>query len=526
MEIHPQKLEALLRREAPEDGPGACLAVMHQGKPAFSMARGLAALENPSPLSTQSIFNTGSLAKQFTAYAVFALQQQRRLNLDDEVRKHIPELPGYGKPLRIRHLLWHTSGIKCFTTLLFWSWGQGPDGASRRQALELVCRQKELNFAPGTQYLYGNSNYLLLSEIISRASRRSLSDFAQERLFGPLGMKATHFREDPELPIPGLVSGHWRGRDGNLRVSRDLGTVPGVGRLMSSLSDLSLWERFFSDTRKSDIPLLRSMLSQGWLENGQKVRYAGGLMLQNYRGLATVRHDGWSCGMRSEFCRFPSEGLAFIALSNNTAINPTWLARQAADIVLGRRLEPVSALGPGQPPAPPARAKLSLKRLRELSGLFREEGEGSFMELEPGQGGLMVASSPEHTLFKPESPTGFQGQGASNIYRMDFEEGGFILTKQGRARRFSRLKPLGREADEKLERFAGRYACPETVSRIDFKVKEGRLWLVSAQGERHALRHLKGGHFNLDDIAYHFTAKGMVMSSPEAWVRRLKWVRV
>lgn len=535
MNLDDKKFEALARGYVKPGGPGFALSILHHGQLLYKGAWGLSSLENPAALSTRTIFNTGSLAKQFTAHCVFQLQQQRKLSLEDEVKKYIPELPHYGKPLLLRHLLWHTSGLRCYTTLLDWA---GParstssyrlDGVSRRQALELVFRQKELNFPSGTEYLYGNSNYLLLSEVIQRVTGKSLGQFAEKNIFAPLGMKDTHFREDIHKIIPNLVSGHFSREDGPLGVSRGVGALPGVGRLMSHLEDLARWEQFFVKPSKAVLPVLRGMLTQGWLDNGQKIRYAGGLMLQRYRGLNTQRHNGWTSGCRSEFCRYPDQGTTFICLSNHSGLNATWVARQAAALVFGRALEPVSAFGPGQPSAPPPRHKMPRAQLKAIQGLYRDVNSGAYVSLTAKEGDLSFESMHSKLEFKPESSSAFLGQGSAGIYRLDLEsDGGFILIKQGRASRFERVKSLeaGKSLAARLDRYAGRYASPELVARVEIKVKQGRLILLDLDGNQWPLTYVKAGHFFNGFRDFHFTQKALTVSCADGWVRRLKWVKL
>jgi CubicO group peptidase (beta-lactamase class C family) len=527
MNFKSSAIEHIFKKNVRKASPGAVLAVIHQGQAIYKMARGLANIEIPTELSTQSVFNTGSLGKQFTAYSILLLEQRKKLDLDDEVRKFIPELANYGRPLKLRHLLWHCSGLRCYTTMLWWAGVAQRDNYSRKQALELLCRQKELNFLPGDEYLYSNSNYLLLSEIVERLSGESISDFCQKEIFKPYGMLSTHFRDKPSLPIKNLATGHFGYDPEHMLVNRNLGALPGVGRLMTNLDDLLRWERFFLKPAPRERPILRSMLTQGWLENGQKIRYGGGLMMQRYRGLAMLRHDGHSSGCRAEFCRFPEKNLSVICLSNNAEINPTWIVRQVANSLWTKELDPVSALGPGQAPSPPTQLHLSHKILREREGLYRAQNEGAFLELSMEDGGLHAQGQFLSLDFLPESATSFQGQAASAIYRMDFlEEGGFILTKQGRALRFEAVKVLEKTAEIKLERFVGRYASPELLSRLDVKFRDGRLWMSDPVGFEWELRQMKGNHFYNCFREISFTKKGMLIEASDHWVRRLKWVRL
>lgn len=527
MDLKPGQIERLFKKQIRGASPGAAICITHRGVPVYKNAWGLSSIENPLPLTTQSVFNSGSLAKQFTAFAIFQLQQSRKLSIDDEVRRHIPELPSYRRPLKIRHLLWHSSGLRCYTTMLWWGGVAQRDNYSRKQALELICRQKELNFQPGEEYLYGNSNYLLLAEIVERASGKSIADFCRKIIFDPMGMKDTHFRDKPSLPVKNLVSGHFEWGQQQILVNRNLGAPPGVGRLMTHVEDLARWEKFFFRPEKSLRAVQRGMLTRGYLDSGQTIRYGGGLMFQRYRGLDMVRHDGFTSGCRGEFCRFPAKETSISCLANTTEISPTWMIRQVADILWGRELEPVSALGPGQPAPPAARAKVPAAALRQREGLYRAEANGPFAELQLKDGALRFRTMHVVIDMAPESPVAFQGSGAGKICRFDFEDdGGFIFTKQGRAVRYGRLDGPGKRGAEGLERFEGRYASPELVSRMDVKAKGGKLWLIDPTGFEWELKRIKGPLFYNYFREIRFSARGMTMEGADHWVRRLKWVKL
>jgi CubicO group peptidase (beta-lactamase class C family) len=520
-------LEGLFRRRVSKDGPGLVAAVFREGQALFRGAWGLANIENPVSLSSASVFNSGSLAAQFSAFCILKLRQQKKLSLDDEARKYLPELPNYGESLKLRHLLWHCSGLRCYSTLARLGGISGAANLPSKMALDLACRQRELNFVPGTEYLYSDSNYLLLAEIIARISGRSLADFASKNIFEPYGMARTFFMQDPLDPVRGLVSGHLIGPRGELKVNRGAGAAAGAGRLMTDVEDLGRWARFFSQPKKGDESIHRAMLVPGWLDNGQKLHYGGGLIFQKFRGLDVIRHDSCDAGVRAEFCHFPDQKVTLICLSNAPDLDPTWLCRQAASQIFGKSLQPVSALGPGQPAAPAPRAKLPLKRLKELCGLYREGLEGRFVEISASDQGLNLVGSDGVRQLLAESPSSFQGSRASAIFRLDFvEDGGFILTKQGRASRFAPVKVPRNPAPKKLERFVGRYACPETLSRLEISVRNGMLEVEMSSGERRLWRYLKGGHAYGSFIDCHFSSKGMAMLCPEGRVRRLKWIRL
>src|SRR5499427_9449189 len=177
--------------------PGCAAAVSLNGEPVFEKAFGLADLEFNVPNTPQTIFESGSVAKQFTAAALVLLQQDGKLSLDDPVRKYIPELPDYGAPLTIRHLLNHTSGIRDWGTVMSLTGaGRGDRVISQDLALDVITHQRALDFTPGAEYSYSNSGYNLAAIIVERVSTQRFADFIAERLFKPLGMNESSIRDD------------------------------------------------------------------------------------------------------------------------------------------------------------------------------------------------------------------------------------------------------------------------------------------------------------------------------------------
>ncbi|NOR21158.1 MAG: serine hydrolase, partial [Candidatus Aminicenantes bacterium] len=176
--------------------PGAALAIIKDGKIIYKRGYGMANLEHNIPITTTSVFRIGSTSKQFTASCIAILSLQGKISLDDDIRKHIKELPEYEKPITIRHLLHHTSGIRDYLTLSSIAGLPDDQFYTPEDSLELLSRQKGLNFLPGEEHLYSNSGYFLLGVIVERASGKSLNDFAQTYIFKPLGMKNTHFHDD------------------------------------------------------------------------------------------------------------------------------------------------------------------------------------------------------------------------------------------------------------------------------------------------------------------------------------------
>ena len=346
--INSQKVDQIFSVYDKPGSPGCSLGVIRDGEFVYRKAYGLASLELAVPLSSQSVFYMASVSKQFTAASVVLAAERGYLSLDDDVRKYIPELPDYGHVITLRQMIHQTSGFRDFLTLLYLSGHDRADFNSPEEIFKIVVRQRGLNNIPGEEWIYSNTNYLLLGIVVKRTTKKSLSEFAAENMFQPLGMSHTLFYDDHTLVVPGRVAAYDSAPHDSFRV--DWSTtyeVVGGGGLMSTVDDLLLWDRNFYANRLGKGTLVQELQTPGVLNNGNRISYAMGLDLGNYRGLPIVEHGGALFGYRTELLRFPQQKFSVICLCNVANAVPDDLARQVADIYLADTLQPgASALNP------------------------------------------------------------------------------------------------------------------------------------------------------------------------------------
>jgi CubicO group peptidase (beta-lactamase class C family) len=300
----------------------------------------MANLEQGIALSPTSVFRIGSTSKQFTAAAMVLLEQEGKLSLEDEIQEHLPEIPSYERPVTIRHLLNHTSGVRDYLTLMAVAGKRDEDWYTDDDVLAMVARQQELNFLPGDEYLYSNSGYFLLSQIVQRVSGESLREYADRRIFEPLGMTHTHFHDNHREVVPDRAMGFAPVEPGVYEISMTTLDMVGDGGVFTSVEELFRWDRNFYEPKVGGAGLLDAMHTRGILTSGDTLGYALGLGIGEYRGLKTVSHGGAFVGFRADIIRFPSERFTVVCLCNVSTANPTALAREVADIYLEDRLEP------------------------------------------------------------------------------------------------------------------------------------------------------------------------------------------
>jgi len=466
----PAKIDAIFSRFDHRDSPGCIVGVTRAGKIVFEKGYGMADLERDVPITPASIFHVASISKQFTAMSILLLEQQGKLSIDDDVRKYIPELPDYGKRITLRHLLQHTSGIRDQWTLLRLAGWRDDDLITEDDVMWAVTRQRALNFDPGAEYLYSNSGFTLLAVIVKRVSGRSLREFADEKIFKPLGMAHTHFHDDHTMVVPHRTSAYEPRQGGGWSVSIPVFDTYGATSLFTTAEDLLRWEQNFSAPIVGSPALLARMQQEGSLNDGSKTGYALGIAVGMHRGVREIGHGGADAGYRADVERYPDQQLAVTALCNASNSNPGALVRQVADLYLGAALapEPSQARQAGTAPLPAA-------RLAALAGVYRRS-TGDLLRLEVRDGKLWLADGARTELL-PLSDSRFALRGVEGQAVFDSTSAGRAL----RLRRgilpeqiFRQMTPVSPTAAQ-LAAFAGRYRSAELETVVDIKPTDSTL---------------------------------------------------
>jgi CubicO group peptidase (beta-lactamase class C family) len=349
--------------------PGCALSVIQGGHIVYKRGYGMADLDHDIPINSQTVFHVASISKQFTAAAIILLAQQGKLSLDDDVRKYIPELPDFGARITIRHLIYHTSGLRDQWELLgLAGWRYSLDLITDDDVLELVSRQKELNFKPGEKHVYCNTGYTLLGQIVKRVSGETLREFTTQHIFVPLDMKSTHFRDDHAEIVKHIAYGYIDGKGGDgYRLSVTNFDTVGATSLLTTVEDLAQWDENFYHPRVGGTAMVEQQLERGRLNSGKELDYAFGLVHGKYRGLATIDHGGADAGYRADLLRFPEQHFSVACLCNKGEINPGELTRKVADLYLA---ETFKEPAPDRPEPPAKSVTVSAQRLAQYAGLY------------------------------------------------------------------------------------------------------------------------------------------------------------
>jgi CubicO group peptidase (beta-lactamase class C family) len=446
--------------------PGAALAVIKDGKIIYERGYGMAKIEDGIVMTPQKIFDIGSTSKQFTAACLAMLIRQGKVGLEDDIRKYFPEMRQYQKPIQVKHLIYHTSGIRDYNGLLSLA-GFRPesDCPNVDEALDVIFRQKALNYAPGEEFSYTNSGYFLMGQIVERVSGKSLNAFAQENIFQPLGMTHTLFQEDHTQIIPNRATGYEPGEKG-YKINMSNWDETGDGNVYTSVEDLYLWDQAFYNYKLGK-ELMDFLHTTGTLNDGKKLDYAFGLFIGEHKGLKTVSHGGAWAGFRAGFVRFPEQRFSVICLTNLATQSPDDLCYKVADIYLADLIKE-------KPAAEKKKAEtisLSKQELEEKVGNYKDKRFGIWISTYMKDDKLRLSVMGLDLELAPVSRTLFEAQNAPAEISVEFQpdakgKTSRALINVAGVERYSMMKaaPLAPLTLAQLKEYEGDYVSEELLN--------------------------------------------------------------
>lgn len=508
---------------AKSNEPGCAVAVSENGKIVASRGYGLADLEREVAITPNTIFDAGSVRKQFVAAAVLLLVDEGKMTLADDVRKYIPQLPDYGHKITIDHLLTHTSGVRDWQPLLNLAGGD-PD------ALTMILRQRELTIVPGEEWSYSNSNYVLLPEIVARVSGMPFSEFARKRLFEPLGMKSTSHPEDPLYVIKGRALAYSKDKSG-WKMDMYLGNNRGgAGGLFTTATDLAIWNDALMNEKLGKL-VTEKIQEPTTLANGRKVGYGRGLNIELRRGRGgkLVWHSGGAAGYSALAGHLPEHKLSVAITCNQDGTARSAYASRIFDLLL-----PLEA-----PPADPrlvGAVTLAPAELSSRAGTFFDEKSGMPLRLAVANNALVVAGAgPLVPLavdrFRNLRPTLFFMSEADFELRFLSPDQVEMKTADNVITRYRRAVAKEYAADE-LNSLAGRYYSEELMATFDASVSKGGLAVVANDQPRQVIefKSVERDAFQAGGSLLRFTRDkagkvvGLEYSNP--LLRKVKFARV
>src|SRR6266550_8031790 len=478
-----QRADSVFQRFDRTDSPGCSLGVYQDGKILYARGYGMASLELGVALSPRSVLDVGSISKQFTAMSILMLQKEGKLSLDDPIRKYIPEMPAYAEKITLRRALSQTSGLRDLYTMM------GQTGRTFAgdtiDALRVITRSAEPNYEPGARYLYTNSGWILAAQIIYRLTGKTLAQFADERIFRPLGMHDTRYLADVTTIIPNGAEGYAPRPGGGFRVARSTydGAIMGPGAVHTTVEDFGRWLNNYDAATVGGRDIIETMTTVTSLNDGSPAKsgptqaYAIGLNVGTLRGLRVVSHGGSWAGYRGQFFRFPDQRFAVATFCNLTTSGPDSLARKVAGIYLADRMQPDSATAWTVALAGAPRSEPPTASLHTLGGVWRnvERGETRRTRL---VGDTLFIVAAERTRMVPLDDGRFRtGPWTEVIFEGDpAAPSRMIVRTTAEAVTYTRadtavLTPA------KLAEYAGDYRSNEVDATHTWKVEKGQLVL-------------------------------------------------
>jgi CubicO group peptidase (beta-lactamase class C family) len=443
--------------------PGCAVAADVKGQAVIRAAYGSANLEHDVPITTDTIFEAGSVSKQFTAAAVALLARAGKLSLDDPVRKYVPELPDFGSPITIRQLLHHTSGLRDWGGLASLAgWPRTTRVHTHAHVLDILSRQRVLNFAPDTRHSYTNSGYNLAAIIVSRVSGMSFAAFTKAAIFDPLGMTDTSWRDDHTRIVKRRAIAYTN-RQGTFALNMPFENVHGNGGLLTTVGDLLKWNANFTTHVVGDAAFVEEMQRPVTLPGGRMHEYALGLYVDTYKGVKEVDHSGATAGYSAHLARYPEQQVS-VAVLCNVSVNATMYAKTIAELYL-------TGLRPATTP-PPSHTVSDAEATR-LVGLYRSLKPAAVVTIARDNEGLLARNVGR---LIPMSATRFV---TADLATFEFDGHGQLRVTDefGTTDAFDRVEPVKHEP-EQLQPLVGRYVSDELETTLD----------VAMQGERLIIR--------------------------------------
>jgi CubicO group peptidase (beta-lactamase class C family) len=319
------------------ESPGAAVAVEKDGKVIYKKGFGSAELEYNIPITPQTVFHVASVSKQFTCFSILLLEKQGKLSINDDIRKYIPEVPDFGKVITLNQLMHHMSGLRDQWELLAMAGWRLDDIITKDQILRIVSRQKELNYNPGDEYLYCNTGFTLLAEVVARVSGQTFPEFTRTHIFEPLKMTNTLFYDDCQKIVKNRAYSFYVDSSGYKKSILSYSNA-GATSLFTTAEDLCQWSRNFENPVVGDKDIIAKMNLRGILNKGDTITYAMGQDIGKYKGLRIISHGGADAGYRSFLVRFPDQRFSVNILSNLASFNPGGMSFKIADIYLKDKL--------------------------------------------------------------------------------------------------------------------------------------------------------------------------------------------
>lgn len=495
--------------------PGAVVGVIEGGEVTYAKGFGMADLAYDIPFDTDMPSNIGSVSKQFTAMGILLLEKEGLLSLEDDIRRHLPELPQFEHTIRIKNLLNHTNGLREIYNIMPLRGWDGEDRLLREEAINIVKRQPELQAPPGEEFNYNNTAFILLTHVVERLTDQSFPEWMAQNVFQPLGMDNTYIRRDPGHIIPNATQGYASDEDG-FRESGDLYAAYGAGGIYTTVGDFAKWMKNFKTAELGGQEVINKLTTPDTLNNGDTLNYALGLSVSEYQGLKKYSHGGADIAHRTMLVYFPEIDKGVVTNSNNANFNPN-LANKVIDAFFTEHLEPEEAAKDTEASEEEA-FTLETEQLKAFEGKYKSDALGVVVEVKLEDEQLRVEIPGDSPLdLKPTSENTFAD--ATGEVRLTFqkeEEKVKRITVESGEQKYDFEKLADYAPGKKdLQAFAGKYYSKEIETVYTIALKEDQLILQIFGLEDIELTPIKentfsGSEFFIGEIAFERNIFGRV----------------
>lgn len=470
-----QKADSLVKLSLQADQPGGIVVITHRGKTILNKAYGMADIEQGLPNTRETLFNTSSVSKQFTAFAILLLEKQGKLKLDDNIHTYLPDLPDYGHKITIRHLIHHTSGLPSTDILRIFSDRSLEDNWSHDDELDLICSYTTLNFPPGEQYVYSNSGYSLLASIIEKVSQMRYSDYLEKNIFHPLGMRNTFVYDKPGKQIPGKGIGYKKQEDGFIAAENSGDASYGGSNIFTTGSDMARWGQNYFEPKVGNQKMLNQIFRPEFvLNNGDTIDYSFGLNVSSYKGMKLVSHSGGDISYRSQFWIFPEHEVMIFAAFNTDGINTRNLVAALVDDYLKDYLQV-------EQPKERVPRDIDVSLLKSYEGTYRmDDGMDLGFVLERDTFWLVIPEAPHFQLFAESENHFFLKAFDAQVTFVGNHEGqaeGIIWHQGGKDYPANRAGEVEMPDADQIAEYAGRYYHNELDVEYPVDLSDGMLIL-------------------------------------------------
>lgn len=496
--------------------PGCAVGVSEHGTVALRAGYGMADLERGVPVSADTVFESGSVAKQFTAMAILLLAQQGKISLDDPLRKYLPELPDYRAQPTIRQVLSHLSGLREWRLIATFS--GTPEGTyvlDNHDLLRIAAGQRALNFDPGTAWSYTNTGFNIATILIERAlgNGKTFEEFTRAAIFEPLQMTHTRWRDDFRAVVPNRALAYTF-KEGEWIQDTPVENIIGAGGMLSTVGDWLLWNENFTHAKVGGPEIVKMQQTPAVLSSGKTTSYAAGLTIGTFDSLREVSHGGATGGYRTWLGRYPDQGVSVAVMCNSAQANPTQLGRETSRLWTGGVLAPN-----------PTPVVVEAAKLESLAGMYRRVRDNTVAELRVRDGKLMF----DRVALTPVSAAEF----SAGQNRFLFQDGRLNVATPDGDIAYKRVESA-HLSDSELAALAGNYQSGETGSTLAVAAKAGELTLAIGWNKPLRLRptfrdgFIMEGGGGATSIVFHRDQAGKVtgLSAGDDRVWDLRFTRV